>query len=164
MPAPLSPSAQKIQETLAAQGLSCRVVELPHSTRTAREAADAIGCKVAQIVKTLVFRGRQTQQPILVVASGANRVSEERLAALADEPVEKADADYVRAQTGFAIGGVPPLGHKERIETFIDQDLLGYGEIWAAAGTPNAVFCLTPDDLRRVTGGRVADLKQPTVP
>jgi len=157
MTAPLNPSAQKVQDALDAGGFAgCRVVEMPESTRTAAEAAAAIGCTVAQIAKSLVFRGAQSGAPVLVIASGTNRVDPQRLAALAGEPVEKPDADYVRERTGFVIGGVPPLGHSEPLRTFIDQDLLAFEEIWAAAGTPRAVFRLTPDDLVRMTGGEVA--------
>lgn len=159
MPEELSPNARKIQDVLAGLGLSCQVVELPASTRTAQEAAQAIGCRVEQIVKSLVFQGRETNRPILVMTGGGNRVNETRLAALSGEPVQKADADFVRAKTGYAIGGVPPVGHVETPVTFIDEDLLAHGEIWAAAGTPNAVFKLTPADLRRITGGRVAGIK-----
>jgi prolyl-tRNA editing enzyme YbaK/EbsC (Cys-tRNA(Pro) deacylase) len=156
----LSASAQKVQDALVALGVSCRVVELPASTRTAQEAASAVGCTVGQIVKSLVFRATQTGKPLLVIASGANRVNEARLAELAGEPVGKADAAFVRAHTGFAIGGVAPLGHPAPIETYIDADLLQYAEIWAAAGTPNAVFALTPADLQMITGGRVVAIAQ----
>ena len=156
MPEPLSPSAQKVQDALAALGFgACRVVELPDSTRTSVEAAAAIGCAVAQIAKTLVFKGGRSGDPILVIASGTNRVNTQKLAEMIGEPVEKPDADYVRARTGFVIGGVPPVGHSEPLATFIDQDLRQYATIWAAAGTPRAVFELTPDDLIQMTGGRV---------
>ncbi len=155
MSSDLSASARRVQETLQKHGLDCQVVELPNSTRTAPEAAAAVGCHVAQIVKSLVFRGRHTDRPILVVASGANRVNERRLGELAGEPAEKASADFVRERTGFAIGGVPPLGHAEPLLTFIDEDLLQYDEIWAAAGTPHAVFCLTPQQLTQITKGEV---------
>jgi prolyl-tRNA editing enzyme YbaK/EbsC (Cys-tRNA(Pro) deacylase) len=154
----LSSSARRVQEALEALGLECRVVELPASTRSAQEAARAIGCTVAQIAKSLVFRGQRTDRAILVIASGSNRVDEARLAKLAEEPVEKANADFVRARTGFAIGGVPPVGHVEPLLTFIDYDLLGLGEVWAAAGTPNAVFRLEPPDLLRATGGTVVPI------
>ncbi|MGB9879954.1 MAG: YbaK/EbsC family protein, partial [Anaerolineae bacterium] len=127
----------------------------PQSTRTAAEAAQAVGCAVGQIVKSLVFRGKETHKPILVLASGANRVDEKALAHWVGEPIEKADADFVREQTGFAIGGVPPIGHIQPLPTYIDQDLLLYDEIWAAAGTPHAVFRLTPADLVRMTNGMV---------
>lgn len=159
MPEILSPSAQKVQNALAAQGLSLEVVELPGSTRTAVEAAQAIGCEVAQIVKSLIFKGKRSERPILVIASGINRVNEKGIEKLIGEPLGKADADFVRTHTGFVIGGVPPVGHLEHLETFIDQDLLQYQEIWAAAGTPHAVFRLTPQDLLKMTIGQVISVK-----
>ena len=152
----LSVSAQRVQDALSALGVSCQVVELPASTRSAKEAAQAIGCHVAQIAKSLIFRGTQTGRPILVIASGVNRVNEAAVGRLAGEPIAKADADFVRQRTGFAIGGVPPVGHAEPLLTFVDADLLDYAEIWAAAGTPHAVFQLTPADLLKATGGQVA--------
>ena len=152
MPASLSASAQRVQDALTALGLPCRVVELPASTRTAQEAADAVGCAVGQIVKSLVFRGAHTDTPILVLASGTNQVHEARLGELAGQPIAKADAAFVRTHTGFAIGGVAPLGHPTPLKTYIDADLLQYAEIWAAAGTPNAVFALRPADLEAMTG------------
>jgi len=159
MPESLSASAQKVQDALETLGVSLKVVELPGSTRTAVEAAQAIGVQVGQIVKSLVFKSKRTQRPILVIASGANRVKEKKIEILIDEPLGKADADFVREQTGFAIGGVPPLGHARPIRTFIDKDLLQYDEIWAAAGTPHAVFRLTPDELIRITTGTLVDIK-----
>jgi prolyl-tRNA editing enzyme YbaK/EbsC (Cys-tRNA(Pro) deacylase) len=159
MSEPLSPSAQKVQEALAKMGLSLQVVELPGSTRTAVEAAQAIGCQVGQIVKSLVFKAKRSGRPLLVAASGPNRVDERKIEALIAEPLGKADAEFVRQRTGFVIGGVPPVGHSEQLETFIDQDLMQYDEIWAAAGTPHAVFRLSPADLVKMTGGRVIDLK-----
>jgi len=159
MTARLNASAQKVQDALDARGYThCRVVEMPDSTRTAAEAAAAIGCTVAQIAKSLVFRGTESGDPVLVIASGTNRVDPQRLAALLGEPVEKPDADYVRERTGFVIGGVPPLGHSEPLRTFIDRDLLAFDDIWAAAGTPRAVFRLSPDDLVSMTGGEVAEI------
>ena len=155
----LSPSAQKVQNALVAQGLSLDVVELPGSTRTAVEAAQAIGCEVAQIVKSLIFKSKRSQRPILVIASGINRVNEKSIEKLIGEPLGKADADFVREHTGFVIGGVPPVGHVEQLETFIDQDLLEYPEIWAAAGTPHAVFRLTPQDLLKISVGQVVSIK-----
>lgn len=155
----LSKNAQKVQEVLLQKGLECQVVELADSTRTAQEAADAIGCQVAQIVKSLVFKGQQTGQPILVVASGVNRVHEKRLGRLVGEKIGKADAEFVRQQTGFPIGGVPPVGHLNPLLTVIDEDLLQYQEVWAAAGTPHAVFKLTPQQLLEMTGGQVASIK-----
>lgn len=154
----LSSSALKVQQALEALGLSLQVIEMPESTRTALEAAQAVGCQVGQIVKSLVFKTKRSRRPILVVASGQNRVNEKKLEALLEEPLGKADADFVRQHTGFAIGGVPPVGHTELIETFVDEDLLQYEIIWAAAGTPKAVFRLTPNELVEITGGKVVDI------
>jgi prolyl-tRNA editing enzyme YbaK/EbsC (Cys-tRNA(Pro) deacylase) len=159
MPTLLSQSAQKVQDVLKALGFQNDVIEFQSPTRTSAEAAQAAGCLVEQIAKSIVFRSKQTDQPILVIASGANRVNEKRIEGLIAEPLGKADADYVRKHTGFVIGGVPPVGHPEKIEIFIDEDLLKYQEIWAAAGTPNAVFKLTPSDLMKMTGGRVVSIK-----
>jgi prolyl-tRNA editing enzyme YbaK/EbsC (Cys-tRNA(Pro) deacylase) len=148
-------SVARVQQALDAAGLASRVVELPQSTRTAAEAAKAIGCEVAQIAKSLVFRCVPSGMAVLVIASGTNRVNEAAVAAAIGESIGKADADFVRARTGYAIGGVPPVAHSEAIRTFIDQDLLRFDRIWAAAGTPNAVFELSPADLPRLTGGSI---------
>jgi prolyl-tRNA editing enzyme YbaK/EbsC (Cys-tRNA(Pro) deacylase) len=156
---PLSPSAQKVQDILKALGFANRVVEMPNTTRTSADAAQAVGCEIGQIVKSIIFKGKQSGRAILVATSGANRVKEKKIAALIAEPIEKPDADFVRAQTGFAIGGVPPVGHTQKIVTLIDEDLLQYGEIWAAAGTSNAVFKLTPAELVKMTGGQVASVR-----
>jgi prolyl-tRNA editing enzyme YbaK/EbsC (Cys-tRNA(Pro) deacylase) len=155
----LSESAAKVQAALKALGLECAVVELPGSTRTAVEAAQAVGCTVGQIVKSLIFRGKDSNRPLLALVSGSNRVDEKKLAALAGEPAEKADAEFARLHTGFAIGGVPPVGHSQRLSTFIDEDLFQYAEVWAAAGTPHAVFPIAPQDLAQATGGRVGVVK-----
>jgi prolyl-tRNA editing enzyme YbaK/EbsC (Cys-tRNA(Pro) deacylase) len=155
----LSASAQKVQEALASRGLDCKVREMPGTTRTAQEAATAIGCRVAQIAKSLIFKTRQTNRSILVIASGPNRVNENRLAEVIGEPLDKADPDFVRDCTGFAIGGVPPVGHAQPVRTYIDKDLLDHDQIWAAAGTPHAVFPLTPADLIRITGGECITVK-----
>jgi prolyl-tRNA editing enzyme YbaK/EbsC (Cys-tRNA(Pro) deacylase) len=144
-----------VQESLASFGINARVIELPASARTAPEAAKAVGCRVEQIAKSLVFRGLTSGRPVLVVTSGANRVDEERLAALLGEPVRQAEPDFVRERTGFSIGGVPPVGHFQGIETFLDEDLFRLEEIWAAAGTPNAVFKIRFADLVAIAGGRV---------
>jgi prolyl-tRNA editing enzyme YbaK/EbsC (Cys-tRNA(Pro) deacylase) len=149
----LSPSAQKVQLALEQLGLQLEVIELPGSTRTSGEAAQAVGCEVGQIAKSIVFLTISTRNPVLVIASGPNRVNEQLIAEQVGEPIGKADADFVRQRTGFVIGGVPPVGHSEKLATFIDQDLLQYTEIWAAAGTPHAVFRLQPGDLLRMTGG-----------
>jgi prolyl-tRNA editing enzyme YbaK/EbsC (Cys-tRNA(Pro) deacylase) len=155
VPEPLSPSAQKVQEVLTAQGFPYQVVESPTPTRTAAEAARLMGCQVGQIAKALVFRTKPSGRPVLIIASGANQVNEWRIGALLKEPLEKAPAAFVREHTGFAIGGVPPLGHLKPLDTFIDQDLLKHPEVWAAAGTPHALFRLVPADLVKMTGGRV---------
>ncbi len=151
----LSESARKVQAALQALGLPCQVVELPASTRTAPEAAQAVGCQVGQIVKSLVFRTQSSRRAVLVLVSGSNRVNEDRLAEVVGEAVVKAEAEFVREQSGFAIGGVPPVGHHRPLPTYIDQDLLQYAEVWAAAGTPHAVFKLNPHELPRITGGEV---------
>ncbi len=153
---PLKPSAQRVQEALAARGLDIQVQELTATARSAAEAAAAVGCQVGQIAKSLVFRGRSSGQAILVIASGANRVDLAKVEALLGEPLDKADADFVRQQTGFAIGGIPPLGHDRPLTTVIDEDLLRFDRIWAAAGHPNAVFPATPPQLVALTNGRVA--------
>ena len=158
MDANLSASAQKVQDALTAMGYSMQVMELPASTRTAVEAAQAVGCDVGQIVKSLIFKGRESGRPFLLLVSGANRVDLEKAAAAVGEALDKADADFVRQHTGFAIGGVPPVGHTEALDTLIDVDLLQYPQVWAAAGTPNALFCLSPAELERVTGGRVVKI------
>lgn len=155
----LSKSAQSVQDALAEKGVEFKVVELSASTRTAQEAADTIGCEVAQIIKSLVFRTKETNKPILVLASGVNRVNEKTIEKYAGEKITKADADFTREKTGFVIGGVPPLGHKQKIETFIDEDLLKYEILWAAAGTPNAVFDLHSAELGELTNGKVISIK-----
>ena len=154
----LSASAQKVQESLRNLGINCQVVELPGSTRTAADAASAVGCRVEQIAKSIIFQGKASGRPVMVIASGSNRVNEKKLRDLISEPVKKADADFVRLHTGFAIGGVPPVGHANPIKIYIDQDLMGYAEIWAAAGTPHAVFKLTPQELTLMTKGRTVDI------
>jgi len=158
----LKGSAQRVQAALDAHGLAAEVREFPASTRTSAEAAAAIGCSVGQIAKSLVFRARESDRVVMVIASGANRVDEKAVAARLGEPIGRADADFVRERTGYAIGGVPPVGHREPLPTLIDRDLLGFDEIWAAAGTPNAVFRLRPADLVALTGGDVADIRQAT--
>ncbi len=154
----MHPAVAKVQEALRAQGHRGEVMELAESTRTAAQAAAACGVDVGQIVKSLLFLA--DAEPILVLASGANQVDERRLEALTGKPVRRADADTVRAATGFSIGGVPPVGHARVLRVFIDRDLLEYETLIAAAGTPRAVFGVTPRDLCRITGGHVEDLKR----
>lgn len=136
----MSKRAQQVQCVLRDRGLDVTVLELPGETRTAEDAADSLGCRVEQIVKSLVFRRAVTDGPVLVLASGRNRIDLEKLAAILGEPLVKADADYVKRVTGYAIGGVPPVGHKCSSTVLVDEDLLAVGETWAAAGTPHAVF------------------------
>lgn len=157
----MSSSARRFQAVLAAAGINAPVVELPQSTRTAQEAAAAIGCGIAQIAKSLVFRRLDTDQPVLVIASGPNRVDEQVVSNHLQVPIVKADAEFVRAATGYAIGGVPPLGHTTPVDTVIDQDLLDFDLIWAAAGTPRAVFSITPQQLLQATGGQVLRVSTP---
>lgn len=154
----LSDSARRFEAHLRASGLANQVVELPASTRTSAEAAAAVGCTVAQIAKSLVFRAA-SGRPVLVVASGAGRVDEGKVAALVGEPIGKADAAFVRERTGYVIGGVPPAGHADPLVTVLDEELGRFAEIWAAAGTPNAVFRLSWEELRQLTGGRVAPVR-----
>jgi len=155
----LSPSAQKVQDALHTLGFDLTVIEHAESTRTAQEAADRVGVMLGQIVKSLIFKGKASGKPILVLTSGSNRVDEKRIKAYAGEKIRRADADFVRAVTGYAIGGVPPIAHAQQMETYLDEDLLQYNLIWAAAGTPNAVFELTPDDLQKMTQGKVVGVR-----
>ena len=148
-------TVRRVRETLEAEGVEARIVELEKTARSAREAAEALGVRVEQIVKSLVFRASERGRPVLVAASGPNRVDEEGVSILLSEPIEKAGADFVREKTGFAIGGVPSVGHTEEPVTFVDEDLLREEEVWAAAGHTHAVFAISPEDLVRITGGRV---------
>jgi len=151
----LTASAQRVQDALVAQGCAARVRQMPVSTRTAADAADACGCEQGAIVKSMIFRGAVSGQGILVLTSGTNRVHEKRLGRQIGEKLERADADFVRAATGYAIGGVPPVGHATRMRVVMDGDLHSYPQIWAAAGTPSAVFPTTPVELVRLTGAEV---------
>ncbi|MGQ9858560.1 MAG: YbaK/EbsC family protein [Thermodesulfobacteriota bacterium] len=152
----ISAAVERVRRALSAFGMQDRVVELEVSTRTSREAAAALGCSVAQIAKCLIFL--LGDEPILVIASGANQVSEEKLRDELGSKVQKASAEQVREATGFAIGGVPPVGHLRPMRTIIDRDLLAYDQIWAAGGTPRAVFRLSAQELLELTGGQVMDL------
>jgi prolyl-tRNA editing enzyme YbaK/EbsC (Cys-tRNA(Pro) deacylase) len=150
----LPPAARRVQEKLRAAGSSCEVRMMAATARSAAEAAASIGCTVAQIAKSLVFRAK-SGRAVLVIASGTNRVDEKKVAAALGEGIGKADADFVRDRTGYAIGGVAPIGHDAGVRIFIDADLQRYDEIWAAAGHPHAVFRLTPGELERLTQGSV---------
>jgi len=158
MAEPLRPAAARVQRLLAERGVETEVIEFAETTRSSVEAAAQIGCEVAAIAKSLVFRAKPSNRPVLVIASGANRVNEKAVEALLGEKIGKADADFVRDKTGFAIGGVAPIGHDTPPVTFIDEDLLRLATIRAAAGTPFAVFRLTPADLIRITDGQVAKI------
>ena len=155
----LKRSAQLVQDALRAKGLSCEVKELPDTTRSAKEAAKAIGCEVAEIAKSLVFRNIDQDVPVLVIASGPNRVDEAKISEILTCDIEMASPDYVRESTGFAIGGVPPLGHKTPLTTLIDQDLMSFDEIWAAAGTPFSVFMIEPHALVEATQARIVEVQ-----
>jgi prolyl-tRNA editing enzyme YbaK/EbsC (Cys-tRNA(Pro) deacylase) len=155
----LKASARRVQAALEVRGFDFQIREFSEGTRTSAEAAAAVGCELGQIAKSLVFRAAESDRSILVIASGPNRVDTGKVAALLGEKIARADADFVREKTGFAIGGVPPVGHAQPPVVYIDNDLLAFPEIWSAAGTPNAVFPLTPADLVALTGGRLANIK-----
>jgi prolyl-tRNA editing enzyme YbaK/EbsC (Cys-tRNA(Pro) deacylase) len=154
------PSALRIAQLLRDAGIEANVVEFEQPTRTSADAAAAIGCTVAEIAKSVVFRGKASGQAIVVVASGTNRVSEERVAAMVGEALARADADFVRAATGYVIGGVAPIGHSQPVKLLLDGDLRQFAKVWAAGGTPHTVFPLTPDELRQVTRAEWSDVKQ----
>ena len=155
----LPPSAQKVQNAASALGLDIAVIEMTQPTRTAQEAANACGVTAGQIVKSLVFSGAASGKPYLLLVSGTNRVDEKGVATHLGEKLNRPDAEAVRALTGFAIGGIPPFGHATPLATYMDRDLLQYNVIWAAAGTPKAVFRTEPSKLRDATQAVVIDVK-----
>ena len=150
---------RRVRAALVERGLAPDLVELSQTARSATDAAAALGCRVEQIVKALIFRGAETGGSVLVLASGPNRVDEGRLAQWLSEPARKADAAFVREKTGFAIGGVPPVGHLESPVVFLDEDLMAHDKVWAAAGHTHVVFGVAPEDLLRATGARVVGVK-----
>lgn len=152
--AALPASAQRVQQALAAARLDSRVIELAVAARTAQQAADALGCGVAQIAKSLIFRAATTGRAVLVISAGDRRVDEAQIAALLGEPIGRAQPDFVREHAGFAIGGVAPLAHAQPMTTYVDDSLWRFEVVWAAGGTPHCVFPIAPDDLLRVSGGR----------
>lgn len=152
----MSKSMKRVRTALETAGLDPRIRETALA-RTAADAATAIGCELDQIAKSIIFRGQDSGRAILFLTAGGNRVEEAKATALAGEPLGKADAALVRAQTGFAIGGVAPVGHLSPIRAFIDPRLCEFSLIWAAAGTPHHVFAIAPDDLLRMTQAQVAD-------
>lgn len=151
-------SVERVRAALLAAGYPDTIAHFPDGTRTAEDAARAVGCAVGQIAKSLVFRRRGSDRPVLVIASGANRVDETKLAGLVGATIERADGRWVRERTGFAIGGVAPVGHLVPPLVFIDRALACFDRIWAAAGSPRHVFETTADALVRLTGGRLADV------
>ena len=152
----LSKNAQKIQDALNRRSLTLEVIELAASTRTAQEAANAVGCQIGQIVKSLVFRSGG--DALLFLVSGQNQLNVARVSADLGIPIEKADADFSREKSGYPIGGVPPIAHATPMRTFIDRDLMAFDEVWAAAGTPHAVFKLESRLLPELAGGLIIDL------
>lgn len=148
-------SAQRVQDSADRFGLEISVVEMPDSTRTAQEAADACGCELGQIVKSLIFRGADTGRTYLLLVSGVNRVDQAKMATEIGEALARPEADFVREVTGYAIGGVPPFGHAQPIDTFMDTDLLAHAQVWAAAGTPKCLFAVSPQALQNAIGARV---------
>lgn len=155
----LKDSSQRVQDILNQYGLDFKVIEFKEMTRTSHEAANTIGCEVGQIAKTLIFKGKRSSKPICVIASGKNRVDEKKIAQYVGEEIERPDADFVLQFTSFSIGGVPPIGYHFEIKPFIDEDLMAYSEIWAAAGTPNSVFQLSPQKLLKITNGQVVKIR-----
>ena len=156
----LSKSARRFRDSLAEQGHQVDVIALEDSTRTAQEAADTIGCTVAQIAKSIVFREASADVPVLVIASGTNRVDINKVEALIGASLEQAGGSFVKKKVGYAIGGVPPAGHASPVRIFLDRDLQSFDEIWAAAGTPFAVFRLTPEQLPEITGADWHDIAE----
>ena len=156
----LSRSARRVADALAERGIRTEVRELPESTHSARDAAKALGCEVGQIVKSLVFHDVERDRPVLVLALGPDRVDEARLAEIVGGEVARASAAFVKERTGFAIGGVPPVGHAEPLRTLVDRAVLGHATVWAAAGTPRAVFEARPDALVEASGAEVVSVTE----
>jgi len=153
----MSKSLKRVQSALQAAGLAVEIRETDDSARTAEGAAAAVGCAVDQIAKSIIFRGETTGHVVLFLTAGGNRVDPAKATALAGQSLGKADADLIRAETGFAIGGVAPVGHLRQIEAWLDPRLLDFETVWAAAGTPRHVFAIAPEDLVRITGAKQAD-------
>ncbi len=153
----MSKSLKRVEAALVEAGLTPDIREMQASTRTAADAAAAVGCGVDQIVKSIIFRGEVTGHVVLFLTAGGNRVDDAKASAVAGQPLGKADADLIRAETGFAIGGVSPVGHLAPVTAYLDPRVLGFDTVWAAAGTPRHVFAIAPADLLRLTGARVAD-------
>lgn len=156
----MSRSLRRVSEALTAAGVTPGILEMPDETRTAAQAAAAAGCALDQIAKSIIFRGEETGHVVLFLTAGGNRVSPEKASAVAGQRLGKADADLVRAETGFAIGGVAPLGHVAPVRTFFDPRLLEFPTVWGAAGTPRHIFPIDPGVLLSVTGATVADFTE----
>lgn len=152
----MSKSLKRVEVALEAAGISAEIREVGQA-RTAAEAANAAGCTVDQIVKSIIFRGEESGHVVLFLTAGGNRVSAEKARAVAGQPLGKADAELIRSETGFAIGGVSPVGHLSPVRAFFDPRILDFAEVWAAAGTPRHIFRAAPQDLLAVTGAELAD-------
>ena len=155
----MSKSVKRVAEALRAAGIDTEIREMPAETRTAQQAADAAGCELDQILKSIIFRGTDSNSAILFMTAGGNQVDSAKASALAGEPLGKADAELIRSQTGFAIGGVAPLGHVTPIRAFFDPRLMDFAQIWAAAGTPRHIFAADPARIQKISGAQVADFK-----
>ena len=155
----LHPGVSRVREALQLAGLTDTIVVMAEATHTAQAAADALGCDVGEIAKSIIFRAHD-DRVVLVITSGRNRVDDQKVSRKIGQPVGKADADFVRAKTGFVIGGVAPLAHVFAPVTLMDEDLMRYSSIWPAAGHPNSMFSISPRDLARVTDAQVADIAQ----
>ncbi len=147
----ISSSAKRFKEELDKTNIKTNIIEMSESTRTSKDAANAIGCSIGQIAKSLVFMTEDTNEAVLIITSGNNRVNEEKVSQIIGHQIKKANPKFVKLETGFAIGGVPPFGHRKEIKTYIDRDLLNYDEIWSAAGNPHAVFEISPTKLLEIT-------------
>lgn len=156
----LAKSAQRVQDYLVKNGYRFEIKQLPGSTRTAEEAAKSVGCDVARIAKSLIFRDKDTELPILIIASGANRVDLKKVRKATGLRLGRVDGNFVKETVGYAIGGIPPVGHKTPLRTILDPDLKKFATIWAAAGTPFALFQLQPDDLESLTKGEWLELAE----
>lgn len=153
----MSDSLERVRAALGAAGVAAEIREMPGSTRTAPDAADAVGCALDQIAKSIIFHGTDSDSVLLFLTAGGNRVDPAKAAALAGEALGRADAALVRARTGFAIGGVAPVGHLSPVRAFWDPRLADFAQVWAAAGTPRHVFAIAPDRLLALTGARTGD-------
>lgn len=153
----MSKSLKRVAAALNAAGIEAKILEMPAETRTARQAADAAGCALDQILKSIIFRGEVSNAAILFMTAGGNQVDGAKASALAGEPLGKADADLIRSQTGFAIGGVAPVGHITPIRAFFDPRLMDFAVIWAAAGTPRHIFAANPSEIQKISNAQVSD-------